>query len=158
MSPINLKQKIMILIALIGAILIWIFQHGLYSKSPAVNPTKSLPAQIQTPTAPDKAEVVITKPDPLEGATILPTQTIEITFNLPLENVGEFKHRLDPKLDYTIKLSADRKTALITPTKMFQLGTTYTLVVQSDQTKFDGKKRLDHDFTYHFRTIEYRGV
>lgn len=101
--------------------------------------------------------VVSTNPTNLDYAVILPTQTVEITFNLPIENEGEFKNSLEPKADYQIKLSDDRKTAKIIPLKPFTLGTDFTLFIKPD-TKFDGKKTLGHDLYYHFKTIEYKGV
>src|SRR5258708_24120184 len=71
-----------------------------------------LPASTQTSEEP---KVVLLKPDLKQNPIIIPTQAIEITFNLPLENVGEFKNRIDTFKDYTVKLSDDRKTAKITP-------------------------------------------
>lgn len=101
--------------------------------------------------------VVATNPSNLDYAVILPTQTVEITFNLPIENEGEFKNSLEPKVDYIIKLSEDRKTAKIVPVTPFTLGTTFTLFIKPD-TKFDGHKTLGHDIYYHFQTVAYKGV
>lgn len=148
----------MVGVAIVGALLILLFQRGIYSKTTVESavdktPTTNQSAVQQT----DRPVVVSTVPSPLEEAIIVPTQVIEITFNLPLENVGEFKNRIEPKSDYTVKLSDDRKTAKIIPTPLFNLGTTFTLFILTD-SKFDGGKRLDRELIYHFKTLEYKGV
>jgi hypothetical protein len=151
----NLKNKIITAILIIGSLLILLFQRGLYGNS-------NSPAQ-STPTAETKQEqntepkIVSTNPLPLNEAVILPGQTIEITFNYPVNAVSEFKHRLEPKIDYKIELSSDRKTAKIIPTKTFNLGTGYTLFILGE-TKFDDKKKLNQEFVYHFRTIDFKGT
>lgn len=157
MSKLSLKHKIIGIVTIIGALLIFIFGRGLSSSTPSsqnkpvVEPTKT--------EAQDNKEikVVTTVPPNLDGAVILPTQVIEITFNQPLENRGEFKNRIDPLAEYEIKLSDDRKTAKIILSKPFKLGTGYTLFIKPD-TKFDGKKTLDKELIYHFNTISYKGV
>lgn len=158
----NLKRKIIWIILVIGALLILIFQRGLYSRSDLTNNTapdakSSVPAQSSN----QEIKIISTNPDPLEEAVILPTQTIEITFNIPLENKGEFKNKIEPLLnplsDYEIKLSDDRKTAKIIPTIPFKLGTTFTLFILP-ASKFDGKRQLGKEIIYHFKTIEYRGI
>lgn len=154
MLQLSLKQKIIAAVLIIGSFLILVFQRGIYKPISTANPTSSPKAEINQ----DKPVIVSTKPENLDNAIILPTQIIEITFNMPLENRGEFKNKLDPKLDYEIELSDDRKTARIIPKTTFSLGTTYTLFIYSNETKFDGGKKLDHDYTYHFKTIEYKGV
>ncbi|MBU1000555.1 hypothetical protein KKE78_04130, partial [Patescibacteria group bacterium] len=105
----------------------------------------------------DKPTIVTTKPDPLEETIISTVDVIEITFNRPLENVGEFKSRLEPDLEYKVELSSDRKTAKIKPVKSFLLGATYTLFI-GPETKFDGVGRWGEEKIFHFRTITYRGV
>ncbi len=105
----------------------------------------------------DSPKIVSTKPSPLEDATISAAETLEITFNRPLENVGEFKSRIEPKIDYKVELSSDRKTARIIPVKPYQLGTTYTLFIGTE-TKFDGVGRWGEEKNFHFKTIAYRGV
>jgi len=152
----NLKQKIIILVLTIGAFLIFIFQHGLYTNPQAQQNQEQNSKQTEI-NHNSQPEVISTNPENLEGSIILPTQVIEITFNYPLENVGEFKSRIDPKADYRVKLSDDRKTAKIIPIPSFQLGAGYTLFILPD-SKFDGKKTLGKDIIYHFNTISYRGV
>lgn len=156
MANLTLKQKIMAIAAVAGAVLILIFQRGLSGKSeaPASNPTPQAQKQEVNSGEP---QVVATKPENLDGTTILANQTIEITFNSPLENRGEFKNRIDPEAEVEIKLSEDRKTAKIIPTKPYKLGTGFTLFIKPD-TKFDGKKQLGRDIIYHFKTINYKGV
>lgn len=104
-------------------------------------------------------EFLFTKPEGLEKdvKVILPSQTIEITFNQPIENIGEFKHKLEPKVKYQAKLSDDKKTVILNPEGSFPVGTEFTLFVQSD-TKFDGKKNFEKELQLHFKTLTYRGV
>lgn len=152
MPSLSLKQKIIGIIAVIGSILILIFQQGLYNK-PTASVEKQSEKQIQT----DTPEIVSTNPSPLEESILWAMQPIEITFNLPLENAPEFKHKMDPKYDYKVELSDDKKTIRIIPTKPLPLGKGFTLFIQAD-TKLEGNKTLGRDYIFHFRTIEYRGV
>src|SRR3989338_1281358 len=108
--------------------------------------------------APDSAPSIIsTKPDPLDNTIISAAEIIEITFNRPLENVGEFKVKIEPNIEYKVELSGDRKTAKIIPVKPYNLGASYTLSIGPD-SKFDGVGSWGKDKTYHFRTIKYTGV
>ncbi|MCL5784425.1 MAG: hypothetical protein M1142_03670 [Patescibacteria group bacterium] len=152
----NLKQKIIAIIAVIGAILIFIFQRGIYN-NPAKIQSSTPQAEKTQNLANEDPKVVATNPSPLEEATILPNQTLEITFNLPIENPDEFKNRIDPQTDHKIELSSDRKTAKVIFSKPLELGRGYTLFVKPD-TKFDGAKNLNQDLIFHFRTIDYQGV
>ncbi len=155
----NIKKIIIAVIVAVGAILIFIFQHGLYNQpvSQNINSLQQTTNKPQPANSNEEPKVVSTKPDSLDGSTILPNQVIEITFNRPLENVGEFKNRIDPKSDISIKLSNDRKTAIITPQKPYALGGGFTLFILPD-SKFDGKKTLGKDIIFHFNTIGYKGV
>lgn len=105
---------------------------------------------------PDAPRLISTKPDPLEDTIIAADQIIEITFSHALENVPEFKTKIEPKIDYQIELSADKKTAKIIPEALFELGTTYTLFITQD-SKFEGGGRLPQELNFHFRTVRYRG-
>lgn len=105
----------------------------------------------------DSPQIISTKPDPLNETIIPASQVIEITFNRPLENVGEFKVRIEPKADFKLELSNDRKTGKIIPQKPFDLGTSYTLTIGPD-TKFDGVGAWGQSVDYHFRTVVYKGV
>ncbi|OGE24891.1 hypothetical protein A3C26_02725 [Candidatus Daviesbacteria bacterium RIFCSPHIGHO2_02_FULL_39_12] len=120
------------------------------------------PMQVKNPTARsitqnDPPQIVATKPDPLENNIIASTDIVEITFNRPMENVGEFKSKIEPKIEYTVELSDDRKTAKIKPAKPYQLGATYTLFIGTE-TKFDGVGRWGEEKIFHYKTIAYRGV
>lgn len=115
------------------------------------------PNSASQPTQEDKPQIISTKPDPLEEAIVSATEVIEITFNKPLENKGEFKLKIDPKTDFRIELSGDRKTAKIIPEKSYELGKTYTIFIGTE-TKFDGIGRWGEEKIFHFKTIPYRGV
>ena len=128
----------------------------LWKNRTAVAPP-SQPSPSSTPSQSDKPQIVSTKPNPLDETIVSATEIVEITFNRPLENVGEFKSRIEPKIDYKVELSGDRKTAKIIPAKPYQLGTTYTLFIGTE-TKFDGVGRWGEEKIYHFKTITYRGV
>lgn len=148
-----LKNKIIILIIVILAIALILFLF--FSQKPA----PQTPAQNTKPSVSteDKPQIVSTTPDPLDNTIIPATQTIEITFNRPLENVGEFKLRMEPKIDYKLELSGDRKTAKIIPVKPYALGTGYTIFIGTE-TKFDGIGRWGEEKIYHYQTIKYTGV
>lgn len=153
-----LKPKnILIFLALaiiIGGLAFVVFNN----KQTTVTQQKAAQPKTQpSPQEDNKPRIISTKPDPLEEAIISATQVIEITFNKPLENVGEFKNKIEPKVDYKVELSADRKTAKITPTKAFELGSTYTLFIGTE-SKFDGIGRWGEEKIFHFKTIKYTGV
>lgn len=160
MNNLSLKQKIMIGIGIIGTILILIFQRG-FSGSPAVEkiPLENKQTQVQTQVQAqiNKPELISTNPNLLNEAILWAQQPIELTFNLPLENVPETKYRIEPSYENKAELVNDKKTIRITPVKSLPLGQTFTLFISKD-TKFDGKKILDKDYSFHFKTIEYKGV
>lgn len=152
-----MKTKILVLIFILGTLFI-IFISGFFHKiAPRDNQTQK--AQKNTPVVSqnDKPQIISTKPDPLEEAIISATQIVEITFNRPLENVGEFKSKIEPKIDYKVKLSDDRKTAKIIPANLYELGATYTLFIGTE-TKFDGVGRWGEEKIFHYKTIRYTGV
>lgn len=144
-----MKQKIALVGSIIAVILILFYLKSLLTSPPATQPTPA--TQNELP------KIVSTQPEPLDDAIVSVEQIIEITFNRSLENVGEFKVRLEPQVDYKVELSGDRKTAKIKPTKPYQLGTTYTLFI-GPETKFDGVGRWGEEKVFHFRTIKYTGV
>ncbi|MCL4366754.1 Ig-like domain-containing protein [Patescibacteria group bacterium] len=146
------KKKLIWLILALGAALIALFSHGLYTATPV----QTLPSQ-QTPTINSEPQVIKTDPDPLNQATILPNQTISLEFNYPLQNKDELKIKIDPSTEFEVNLSSDRKTAQITFPNPLDLGRAYSLVIGPD-TKFDGAKNLGHDIQYQFKTINYQGV
>lgn len=143
-------KKIIILIvisALATAVFIW-------KEQPTSTTPKPIPS---TPSQSDKPQIISTKPDPLDETIMPANEIIEITFNRTIENVGEFKVRIEPEAEYKTELSGDRKTARIIPLKPYKLGTTYTLFIGTE-TKFDGLGRWGEEKIFHFRTITYRGV
>lgn len=119
------------------------------------------PNQPKQETPQEQLKVISTNPDPLEGATILPTQTIEITFNKPV-NTSEFKHRFDPELEHRVEVvnsssSYQSHTFRMIFDKPLKLGSGYTLFILPNTHTEDGLK-LDQEIIYHFKTISYRGV
>ncbi|MCR4306218.1 MAG: hypothetical protein NUV73_03995 [Candidatus Daviesbacteria bacterium] len=147
----NVKLVAVLIIVLLTGVFFW--KTRLSATSPIPAPT--IPASPAT--ASDKPQVVSTKPDPLDETIIPATEIIEITFNRTIENVGEFKVRIEPEAEYKTELSGDRKTARIIPLKPYKLGITYTLFIGTE-TKFDGIGRWGEEKVFHFRTITYRGV
>ncbi len=147
MVKLNLKLLFIIVTALIGVVLTFYFVK---TPKPQV---KNIPALLEN----ESPKIVSTKPDPLEDTVIASTETVEITFNMSLQNSAELKLRMEPEMDYKVELSGDRKTAKIIPAKPYQLGTTYTLFI-GPESKFDGVGRWGEEKIYHFRTIAYRGV
>ncbi len=121
--------------------------------------TKSQPAvsQDSPSTQTESAQILSTKPDPLENSIIAASDPVEITFNKPLQNIGELKIRIEPKVEFKIELSSDRKTGKIIPLKPLELGITYTLFI-GPETKFDGMGNWGMEKIYHFKTVKYTGV
>lgn len=151
----NMKRKFLIIfIALIITILFLLIKNQLSSKTASNIPQSSSQTK---QTINDKPKIISTKPEPLEEAIISASEVVEITFNRPLENVGEFKVRIDPKIDFKIELSGDRKTAKIIPSQPYGLGQSYTIFIGTE-TKFDGVGRWGEEKIIHFRTIRYRGI
>lgn len=152
----NLKLiLISLLILSLGGIFLF---KARYSVKRQTNPTISpAPSQADQKKEVDKPQIIATKPDPLNETIIPASQVIEIVFNRPLENVGEFKVRIEPKIEYKTELSQDRKTGKIMPTKPYELGISYTLTIGPD-SKFDGVGAWGQSIDYHFRTIPYKGV
>lgn len=151
------KIVVAIIVILITALVIFLWKSNSGQKQAPDSPSTAASPQTRTVSTTDKPQVVSTKPDPLNETIISAVEKIEITFNRPLENAGEFKVRIEPKIDFKVELSSDRKTAKIIPTKSYDLGTTYTLFIGTE-TKFDGVGRWGEEKVYHFKTITYRGV
>lgn len=140
---------LMIILALGGFVLV---------KSISKTPNNSTtPTQKRQVSENDSPQIVSTKPENLDQTIISASDIIEITFNKSLQNVPEFKIRIDPKVDIKVELSQDRKTAKIIPIKPYELGSSYTLYINPD-TKFDGMGNWGETKTFHFRTIKYTGV
>lgn len=142
----------LILFIVIGFILISKNRKNIPNPSSSTNPPSVSQNQSNKP-----PKITSTKPDPLDEIIIPADQIIEISFNRPLQNAPEFKVRMDPKIDFKVELSSDKKTARIIPVKPYELGTSYTLYIGPD-TKFDGVGEWRQDKTFRFRTIRYRGI
>ena len=141
------------IIVLIALVIVGAYFKNGQSKSqdtPSPSPT-NIQAQDKSP------RIVSTNPDPLENAIVPAAGTIELIFNQPIQNIGEFKVRIEPKVDFKRELSSDRKTAKIIPNKPMELGVTYTLFI-GPETKFDGTGNWGQEKIYHFQTIKYTGV
>lgn len=148
------KKIILLLIIFLALGIGLIYGKKIYNK-PNVNPIEV--KQATSASANEPPRIVSTNPDPLEDNVVSSTQTVEITFNRSLENAGEFKLRIEPKINIKIELSEDRKVARIIPVKPFGLGTTYTIFIGPD-SKFDGVGPWGQEKIFHFRTIKYSGV
>ena len=145
--------KILALVIVVGLILVWLFK----AKILGLGTQKNQPAQTKETTQNDSPKIVSTKPEQLDDSIVSATEVLEITFDKALENSGEFKARIEPKIDFKVELSSDRKTAKIMPAKALELGASYTLFIGSD-TKFDGIGAWGQEKTFHFRTVKYTGV
>ncbi|MBI2011466.1 Ig-like domain-containing protein [Candidatus Daviesbacteria bacterium] len=150
-----LKKPLIIIITVLGLLLIAIFQGGLYSKSET--PVKDFPITADQEPKDETPKVISTNPSPLEEATILPTQTLEINFNQPLVNIPETRIVIEPNIDFKVELTNNNKTLKIIPNDPFSLGQGYTLNIQVG-TKFENNKTLSDPVIFHFKTIEYRGA
>ena len=151
----NPKIKLAILIiVLLGAV------FALFRLQPST-PGKSKPTPLVSsnpnPKNNEQPRIVSTIPDPLDQTIIPASQVIEISFNKPLQNVPEFKVRIEPKVDFKVELSSERKTAKITFIKPLDLGAAYTLTINPD-TKFDEVGDWGQTKDFHFRTVRYRGI
>lgn len=145
-----MKFNNLILLTIITLILV----IGFFLFKPKSSPTYIAPQ-------PDYLKIVSTNPNPLDEATILPTQSIEIEFSKPIFR-SEFKHHLDPELEHEIEIvnGTDKeqgKTIRITFKKPLEFGSGYTLFVEQNTHSEDGQK-LEHEYQYHFKTIKYSGI
>jgi hypothetical protein len=130
-----------------------------------VNKNQAKPSLLSINSSPapqeNKLTVISTKPDPLENTTILPTQDIEITLNKEIP-ISEFKHHFDPDVEHDIEIIKGPSSSLgatikIKFRKPLELGAGYTLIIESS-TRTNDHINLDHEYMYHFKTIQYKGV
>lgn len=150
-------SKKVLIITLIVVIAGFIFVGLKFIKSKPNNAPQDHAASQTTPDLSDKkANLISTNPDFSNDPIIEASQKIEITFDKPLENSGELKMKIDPKPDYKVELSSDRKTAQIKPVKPYELGLEYSISI-SPESKFDNGARLSEGKNFHFRTVKYRG-
>lgn len=157
MSLFSLSKNKIFIIGLLLVIIGGIFYLTMQRRTESTNKPPQLPNNTSQPSQNDKPQIVSTKPDPLDNSIVSGTDVIEITFNRPLQNVGEFKNKIEPKIEYKVELSADRKTARIIPAKPYPVGAGFTLSIGPD-TKFDGMGEWRESKDFHFRTIKYTGV
>ncbi len=150
-----INKKVMVILFAVGALLIAIFNSGLYN--PADLPLNVPPQGTAQQVNSKEAKVVSTDPAKLDGVTILPTQKITVSFDHQLVNGDEVKHRIEPEAKHTIKLSDDHMSAIISPDPSFPVGQGFTLFI-SNETKFLDGSKLSDSKEFHFRTIEYRGI
>jgi len=150
------KKVIIIVVVLVIAAAVFLNKSQIKNliQKPAASPT-----EISNQQQDDSLRVASTKPDPLEGATILPTQSIEITLS---KQVGrEFKYHFDPEVESQVEELSSKggleSTYRINFTKPLELGSGYTLYIDSS-THTKDKQNLDHEYIYHFSTISYKGV
>lgn len=149
------KKRLFAALAITLILVLFVFWQTGKKQTPG--PADQTPPTQNNSSENEKPKIVSTNPDPLENAIIPSDQQIEIVFNRGLENEGELKLRFDPKVEYKITLSQDRKTAKIIPQTPFELGVTYTLFILPD-SKFQGVGEWGEDKIFHFQTIKYRGV
>jgi hypothetical protein len=148
--------KILIVLAIlvgIGVVIFWQF-----SKPSQIQQTP----ETETPPQEEQLKIIKTNPDPLEGATILPTQSIEITFNKVIPR-SEFKHLLDPEIkNYEVESvggdSTKGPTIRINFKEPLQLGVGYSLTIYQHTRSEKEEDKLDKEYLYHFKTIQYKGV
>lgn len=149
-----MKNKIVLGIILIA---VGFFIYSYIMKTPKDESQTSTKSDLTPVSETDAPQIVSTKPSPLDSAIVSATENIEISFNRPLQNVGEFKNKIEPKIDYKAELSSDRKTAKIIFQKPLELGASYTLSIGPD-TKFDGMGEWGQSKDFHFRTVSYKGI
>ena len=149
-----MKKQIFFGVLILGTIFIIILKENFFDKQKQVQVQEKPVEQIES----DDLKIISTSPDPLEGATILPTQNIEFKFN---KQISEFKHRFDPEVDHEIEAAYDSTDKTTTIKIIFKkpliLGSGYTLFVLSNTNSVD-KIELGRQYDYHFSTIKYKGV
>lgn len=157
----NIKVKILISVAILG-ILFYIFKSGIFHKiTPQDNQTQKIQTNTSSVSQNDKLQVVSTNPDPLEGAILLPTQSIEVTLSKEVV-VSELKHKFDPETKNTVEVLDNKGT---TKGKVFKItfkdplkpGVGYTLFIETN-THTESGETLDKQYVYHFKTISYKGI
>lgn len=150
-----LRSKLLIILVLIILGLTFNFLWGNKMKNSVVQPQKTATQTQQS------LKIISTEPDQLDGVTILPTDSIEITFNKPI-SVSEFKHHFDPEVEHSVEAIGQTSSKgayqfKITFKKPLELGAGYTLFIESATHTQEGDT-LDHEYNYHIKTIGYRGV
>ncbi len=148
----NFKWGILILI--VGLLIFNYWQTNKFTASPLNNQKTDLPPE-------EQLKIISTNPNPLDEATILPTQNIEITFNKPIYR-SQFKHKLDPDIEHEVEVvnGVDKEfgsTMKIVFKNPLPLGSGYSLFIYGNTTTEDNLP-LGSDIVYHFKTIKFRGI
>ena len=148
------KKTILIVIALLILISggFYIYKQRDDSQQPVGDPQKT-----QAQSDSNWPEIISTNPSPLTDAIILPDQTIELTFNTPLIDQYETRTVIEPKIEYKMEFSSDKKTLKIVPLEPYKGNTGYMLHINSE-TKFQNGKDFGRRQTYGFRTLDYKGI
>lgn len=148
------KKFWMILLVILFILAAWFIYYKKTSTNTALVPKD---------TATDQLKIVSTNPNPLNGATILPNQNIEITFNKEIVK-SEFKNRFDQEISYDVeavdKIGSNKdisKTFKIVFKKPLELGHGFTFSVLSNTHTENGLK-LNEDQSFSFKTINYNGI
>lgn len=150
-----MKNKIIIVLSILLFLAAAFYGFKSFKKTDGKNSPK--PSDNTSAPATETPQIVSTKPDPLEDNIVAADGVVEITFNKPLQNSGEFKLKIEPTVEFKVDLSSDRKTARISFIKPLELGSTYTLFI-GPETKFDGTGNWGQEKIFHVRTIVYKGV
>lgn len=149
-----MKTKSIALVIL--ALIIVLVGYFWWSSSKGQSPTKTATEPAQN----NNLTILSTNPTSLEGATISPTQPIEITFSKPI-SISQFKYKLDPTLEHdAASTSGDNSfgtTFRISFKKPLELGAAFTLTI-SPETKVNDQQKLDKEYIYHIKTIGYKGA
>src|SRR5438876_1127414 len=114
------KQKIILLLIAILLLL------GLFFFSKKNQPTPQTNSPVE-----QRVIVISTSPAPLDEATILPDQKIEIKFNQPMVN-DPARIKVEPEIKYNATVIGDHSTLEITPLESLKLGQEYTLTIKKD--------------------------
>ncbi|MBI2337824.1 hypothetical protein HYU95_01440, partial [Candidatus Daviesbacteria bacterium] len=100
-NNLTLKQKFLAILVVSIILISIILLVNSRKPKPSVSPTNNPQSTQISPT--DKPQIISTKPDPLDENIVSGAEAIEITFNRPLENVGEFKSRIEPEIEYKVE-------------------------------------------------------
>lgn len=146
----KIDKRIIFGLAVIVVLIIGVIDFSPKTKRPAIVPQATEQPESET-------QVVSTVPVNLNHSTILPTQSIEITFNKPLLDSTHLRYGLSPQTPHHIEISSDGKTLRVIPSPQFNLGQDYSLTINSD-TKMQDGTNLGKDFSFYFTTIIYSGV
>lgn len=156
MTKLSLRTKILALVVGLGLILIAIFKFGFGGIAVPVTEDQQ-PPQNST----NEPALISTEPKELfekKPLIFKPDEVIKLNFNVQLQNEPETKLVLDPPHEIDVKLSGDRKTAIITPKKPYKLGQGYTLFIKSDTKLHENGKTLGKGYDMHFNVINYSGI